>query len=298
MRKGNLILLIIILLGFLSIIFINNIRREKGLIKTEFSAKNIFPEDKSSKGLKVVVDNSLKDSEGNYGIAVINLKTGESYYSNENKIFDPGSLYKLWVMAAVFQQIEKGTLTEDEILSQKISTLNNEFGIPPESADLTDGIITLSVKDALEQMITISHNYAVLLLIEKIKRLSIQDFLKNYGFSASKTGDIVETTPKEIAVFLEKLYKGEFANVENTAKMIDLLKRQTKNEKLPKYLPEGIIVAHKTGEINNFSHDAGIVYSPKGDYIIVVLSESNNPYGAEERIAEISKAVYGYFVLK
>lgn len=295
MKKSNVILLIAIVLGFLAIVFINNIRGEKGLVRTEFSGKNILPDNNSSKGLKDVIDNSLKDSQGTYGIVVKNLKTGEYYYLNENKVFDPGSLYKLWVMAVTFQQLEKGTITDSEVLSQYIQELNNQFGIPSDAAELTDGAITLTVKDALEQMITISHNYAALLLIEKIGRPSIQDFLKNYGFSASKTGDAVETTPKEIAVFLEKLYKGEFANPENTAKMIDLLKRQTKNEKLPKYLPVGTEIAHKTGEIDYFSHDAGTIYTPKGDYIIVVLSESDSPPGAEERIAEISKNVFRYF---
>ena len=122
MKKGNLILLIIIIAGFLLIVFINNIREEKGLIKTEFSSSNILA-DNSSTGLKEAIENSLKDSEGTYGIAVKNLKSGEYFNLNENRIFDPGSLYKLWIMAAAFQQIEKGTLTEDEILSQDIQHL-------------------------------------------------------------------------------------------------------------------------------------------------------------------------------
>ena len=33
-----------------------------------------------------------------------------------------------------------------------------------------------------------------------------------------------------------------------------------------------------------------------GEYIIVVLSKSAYPPGAEERIAEISRAVYEYFI--
>ena len=65
--------------------------------------------------------------------------------------------------------------------------------------------------------------------------------------------------------------------------------------KLPKYLPQGTIVAHKTGEIGYSSHDGGIVFSPKADYIIVVFSKSDIPAAAEERIAQISKNVYEYF---
>ena len=78
--------------------------------------------------------------------------------------------------------------------------------------------------------------------------------------------------------------------------MLDLLKSQKLNNKLPKYLPQEIDVAHKTGEIDSLTHDAGIVYAPTSDYIIVILSKSDYPPGAEERIADISRAVYEYFV--
>ncbi len=77
--------------------------------------------------------------------------------------------------------------------------------------------------------------------------------------------------------------------------MLDLLKSQKLNNKLPKYLPQEIDVAHKTGEIDSLTHDAGIVYAPTSDYIIVILSDSNDPNSAEERIAEVSKNVYNYY---
>jgi beta-lactamase class A len=79
--------------------------------------------------------------------------------------------------------------------------------------------------------------------------------------------------------------------------MIDLLKRQRLNSKIPKYLPSEIQIAHKTGELFEASHDAGIVYSPNGDYIIVILSESDEASRplANERLAQVSKEVYNYF---
>ena len=80
--------------------------------------------------------------------------------------------------------------------------------------------------------------------------------------------------------------------------MIGLLKMQKLNEKLPKYLPNGTVVAHKTGEIDFLTHDAGIIYTKNGDYIIAIFSESDYPPGAKERIAQISKAVYNYFLGK
>ena len=258
-----------------------------------------FPKtDSKNQTLKSVVEKSLEGARGTYGIVVKNLKTNENYLLNEHKEYEAGSLYKVWIMAETFDQIQKGELKEEDILSEDAAILNKKFNISSESAEIKEGEVNLSVKDALDQMITISHNYAALLLTEKIRLSKVASFLQENGFNESKVGtdgSVPVSTPSDIAKFFEKLYKRELANSENTQKMIDLLKRQTLNDKLPKYLPETVELAHKTGEINYFSHDSGIVFSPKGDYTIVILSESDYPPGAEERIAQISKAVYEYF---
>lgn len=251
-----------------------------------------------NQSLKNTVDKSLEGANGTYGIVVKNLKTNENYLLNEHKVFNAGSLYKLWIMAEAFDQIQKGELNDLDVLSSDIADLNDKFNISSESAELTDGEIILSVKDALNQMITISHNYAGLLLTEKIKLSKVASFLEENGFDESKVGingESPTTTVYDIAKFFEKLYKGELANLEDTQKMIGLLKSQNLNNKLPKYLPGIVSIAHKTGEIDYFSHDGGIVFSPKGDYIIAILSESDYPPGAEERIGRISKVVYDYF---
>lgn len=241
--------------------------------------------------LSSVVTQAMAGTQGTYGIAIKNLKTGETFYSNEHRVFQPGSLYKLWIMGETFNQIKKGEISEDEILSKDVAQLNTDFGIDPQSAELTEGTITLSIRDALDQMITISHNYAAFLLTEKIKLASVQPFLDANNLIESNvgtTGQPPTTTASDVAKFFEKLYK-------DGREPIALLKRQQLNDVIPKYLPENVVVAHKTGNIDNFDNDAGIVYGPKGDYIIVVLSESDNPPGAEERMAQLSKAVYDYF---
>lgn len=251
--------------------------------------------------LKDIVDDVLVGAKGTYGIAIKNLKTGEDYYLNGHLSFETGSLYKLWVMVTVFQQIQEGRLTEEEALSRDVTALNREFGIDPSDAELTDGTINFIVRDALNQMITISHNYAALILTEKVKLSSVATFLRTNGFKESTVGingDAPKSTPSDIALFYEKLYRGKFADEQYTKRMVDLLKGQQLNDGLPKYLPAELQVAHKTGDIGWFKHDAGIVFTNQGDYIIVVMSESSSPPGAQERIALFSKAVYEYFTKK
>ena len=250
-------------------------------------------------GLEQIIAQSLKGSRGTYSVAVKNLKTNEEYFLDAERIYRTGSLYKLWVMATVFQQIQNGTISGDETIAGDIKSLNEKFNIDPELQELAEGTINFTVNSALTQMITISHNYASLLLSDKVGLSNVKIFLEKYGFDKSKIGeDAPVSTASDITLFLEKLYKGEFASPENTTKMINLLKAQRLNDKLPKYLPETVAVAHKTGELDFLTHDAGIVYAENGDYIIVIFSESDYPPGAKERIAQISKAVYNYFLEK
>lgn len=245
--------------------------------------------------LKEAVAKSLADTKGNYAIVIQNLKTLESYSLNKDKIFQPGSLYKLWIMAVAFEQIKNGDLKEDEVLEAAIEELNEEFEIATEEAELTQGTVSMTVKQALEQMITISHNYAALLLTQRVRNSNVTNFLKRSGFHESSIGEPSKTTASDIASFYEKLYKGEVVDEKYSKRMIGLLSRQKLNDRIPKYLPKDVKVAHKTGEIKFFKHDAGIVFTGKGDYIIVVLSESDFPLSAAERIANLSKNVYEYF---
>jgi beta-lactamase class A len=248
--------------------------------------------------LESVVTNSLKGTTGTYAVVIKNLKTGESYSLNADKKFTSASLYKLWVMATIFQQVETGKLSMDTMVKKDIATLNEDFDIASDAAELTDGAFNMSVKNALNQMITISHNYAALSLVQEVGLSNIANFLKQQGFVNSNVKSPPSTTAPDIALFFEKLYEGHFAGPESTKQMIELLKKQQINDRIPKYLPEGVEVAHKTGELDFVKHDAGIVFTEKGDYIIVVLSESKSPSGAADRIALLSKDIFEYFLTR
>lgn len=257
-------------------------------------ANNLGP----SVALANAIQQALVGTYGTYGIVVKNLQTGESYETQEHTQFESASLYKLWVMATVYDEIQDKTLHLDEVLSENASVLNGKFNIASDSAEQTTGTVTYSVKDALEKMITISDNDAALLLTEKVGLRNIANFLTKNGFVESHLGTSTSeptTTASDIALFFEKLYNGKLANKDSTEQMIALLKRQRLNEKIPKYLPNNIDIAHKTGELDDVTHDAGIIYGPSGPYILVVMTESTSPPQAIERIAQVSQSVYAYF---
>ncbi len=253
---------------------------------------------KPSMELTRAVETALDGTTGRYGIVIQNLKTGERYGRNPHTVFVTGSLYKLWVIAAVYEQLRAGTIHEDTQLTADIAGLNREFFISPEVAEQTDGTISLTVSEAMDQMIRISDNYSALLLTNQVTVPAISQMLQMnelYESTIGVNGGLPTATPFDIARFYEKLYHGQLGDKASSDAMQDILKTQALNNKIPKYLPDGIEIAHKTGELDGFSHDAGIVYTSAGDYIIVILSQSDDPLLANERISLVSQTVYNYF---
>ncbi len=301
MRKLFFILILVSLIGLAILIFLNKPNKPVEEKPKEITNTKIIisstatPQKNPTASLSEILDKDLINTKGTFGIAIKNLNTGESYYLNEHKSFESASLYKIWVLATAFNQIEKGVLKEEQILSQEIPVLNKKFLISSESAELTEGVISMTVKDAMEKMITISHNYAALLLSEKLRLSNVTAFLQNNGLKESALGIPPKTTASDVALFFEKLYQGKLVSQESTNKMLIIFKKQMLNSKLPKYLPKDTVIAHKTGELGNLSHDAGIVFTPNGDYIIAVLSETDSPAQANEKIADISLNVFQYF---
>lgn len=245
--------------------------------------------------LNNAVESVLKDSEGFFGIYIKNLANGKTYALNEHRTFDAASIYKVWVMGAVYEQVKSGRISEDDPITADIEKLNKNFNLSQDDAELKEGILDFSIGSAIEQMITISHNYAAFVLIEKINKDQIENFLQKYGLNETHLGDLPKTTASDMGRLFEKIYQGEVVDAKYSQKMIAVLVRQQVGDRLPKYLPEGTKVAHKTGNLGFFENDAGIVYAPFGDYIIVILTETGNPPEAREKIAQISKAVFDYF---
>jgi beta-lactamase class A len=140
--------------------------------------------------LKKIVDNNLKGAQGTYAVVVKNMKNGQSFSYNQNRPYDTASLYKAWILASIYEKIEKGDLKEDTLLEADIAELNKEFNIPPELAEQTAGKTLYTVHDALQKMIAISDNYASLLLTHEVTYDGIDFFLLHYGMNNSHTGPV------------------------------------------------------------------------------------------------------------
>ncbi|MCM8791714.1 MAG: class A beta-lactamase-related serine hydrolase, partial [Candidatus Omnitrophica bacterium] len=105
------------------------------------------------------------------------------------------------------------------------------------------------------------------------------------------------TSAKDIAYILEKIYKKELINKDISEKCLAFLKKQKIRDRIPKMLPSYISVAHKTGLENGGCHDAGIIFTKEGDFLICVLTQHNfkTNHSAKKFISKIAQKLYFAF---
>lgn len=114
--------------------------------------------------------------------------------------------------------------------------------------------------------------------------------------------DVRDTaTPRGMADLLRKIWNGDGLSDESRDLLIDIMERcETGAGRIKGRLPEGTVVAHKTGTIGRSTNDVGIIYLP-GDagHVVMVgfVKESDDPVSDRERaIAEASRAAHDYFL--
>lgn len=107
-------------------------------------------------------------------------------------------------------------------------------------------------------------------------------------------------TPKHMNGLLEKIQRGEIVDRASSDEIIEFMKHSMIGEaRIPGLLPQGTVVAHKTGTISGSTNDTGIIFLPGGDHLLITVftKDAKAPAAERERvIAEISRNAYDYFV--
>ena len=148
----------------------------------------------------------------------------------------------------------------------------------------------VSVRELLHAMIAASDNVAAILLHDKTGGRNIIQDLKAMGMTHTDiNGDHMPTSAADMALLFEMIARGKAVDSSASAEMIELLPQQEIDDRLPALLPVGTLVAHKTGNWENATHDVGIVYAPKGPYVIAVLSDRA---WQPQPTAQVSKLVF------
>ncbi|MDF2461078.1 MAG: serine hydrolase [Candidatus Saccharibacteria bacterium] len=226
-------------------------------------------------GLQKLIDDFAAANGGSWGIVVKDLKTGQTASYQPDAQFTSASLYKLFVAQRIYQRIDIGQLT---------------YGSP------AGGGTGKNVEQCLTVMINISDNPCGRALGTMVGWGKQNQSLEQEGYVTTDLSTPQKTSAADVARLYDRLYGGTLLSPNSSTRFMDLLKSQRVNNRLPVGLPSGTVIAHKTGDLDGVTHDAGIVFGPKTDYLVVVTSGPwQAPATAAPKMANLSQQLWNFF---
>lgn len=233
--------------------------------------------------LRGAIDAAASAFSGSTAIVVADPRRGTAYERDAGRVFPAASLYKLAVMVEAYRQAAAGTISLDG------STITIEDEDQADGGVLTAAGTVLTVRDAVELMITASDNACAEALLRTLDphrvndaaaALGLRDTRVNTALPAEeRTADANTTSARDLVRLFSALVKGTVVDPAASAEMLAVLGRQRINDRLPTGLPAGTAIAHKTGNLDEVAHDAGIVTTPFGPRVVVVLTADYGDYG-------------------
>ena len=186
---------------------------------------------------------------------------------NADTQFTSASTYKIFVAYAMINDVETGRRTWS-------STING------------------TTWDAcLSRMIINSDNACPEAYLTSIGYSKFNEIVQSLGVSdktAFQPYDM-RTTAGDLALVLQKLYQGELMSEENKSKLLDLMSRQIYRQGIPTGVGSAGVVYDKVGFMDDLLHDAAIVHSDAGDYVLVIMTNGES----WEYIAQVAAYVNG-----
>jgi beta-lactamase class A len=272
------------------------------------------------------------------GVAIEHIETGEKIDVNGSQSYPMASVFKIPILATAGLQLKEGKIRLDDRVTLKDEDKSAGSGILPyfqaglnptvrdlltlmiiisdntgtdmslellggpqviestmHQLGLTDIYFKLNVKDLLKSLYP--PEIADLPLEERRAWLEVNDIVRD-GTSFSRGPDNNVSTPIAMTRLVAMLFKGEIVDGEIKDELIDILLKQQFNDRLPRFLPNGTLFAHKTGTIGGVRNDSGVIYVGENNHVAVTLftwwddeAVRNQPEAAYQRIFEVETAM-------
>ena len=228
--------------------------------------------------MELKITEKMSGWQGDWSLYFEDCKTGRQISVNSHQVYS-ASLIKLFVAQTAYQKAADGELA-----------------------------LTSKLEDEIRKMITYSDNEAWKYIARKLGGGSysrgmaeVTQTAQSSGFS--DTGQFYQgshknynfTSVNDCGAYLRGILNGTIVSPEYSQKILSLLKKQQHLHKIPSGIPDTIVTANKTGELDYMQGDAAIVYAPNGTYILVIIGDSlNNGYGQVSKFTELSEMVYEF----
>ena len=247
------------------------------------------------------VQNAIAGFQGKVWIYAKNLDTGKEYSLRGDEQTRTASTIKLAIMATAFKEVADGKIHWNDPLE---ITKEKKQGGTGVLYQFTDGT-KIDLKSALHLMIVVSDNTATNLVLDEVGTDNVNDYMDSLGLTdlkvMRKIGGGLESkayadprnklfglgrcSPHQMVRLVEMMERGELVSKEASAEMISIMKDQQYKDGIGRGEPDTIPVASKSGALDRFRADVGIVYTRRGriamaiyiDDMRVVAYDQENP---------------------
>ncbi len=230
------------------------------------------------------------EGRGRIGVAAMDLDGGGQIFVNGDMPFPMASTAKIAVAATFLEQVEKGAYRLDQQFPMMLPV--RETGQVSTVAPLRAGTV-MTAQSLMELMITRSHNQATDGLINAVGGFqNVNHWLTRNGIAGQRLDHTMATlvrddgkvdparvidtrtssTPRAMIALLAAIDRGGVLSPESRAVLLDTMTRtSTGKTRIRAGLPEGTLVAHKTGTLWGVTDDVGIVRLPDGRHLAVAF---------------------------
>lgn len=275
--------------------------------------------------LRNTLQSIIDKHHGDVALFAMNLATGQNVEIRADNPVQTASTIKLAILYEAMQQIRSGQARlEDPIVLRK------EDQVPRSGVLLFfDTPITLTLKDALTMMISMSDNTATNLVIDHIGLASVNARMQQLGLtntclnrkvfrpaadSAPKDHEsfgLGKTTPREMAHLMREIVTCEWnepgaRNIPSPDNLRDqaryMLTNQFYRGGIPRYLSSMYsdtesAIANKTGELNAVRNDVSAIFAKRALLILSIFTYNNHDQcwsvenEGEVTIARLARAI-------
>ena len=266
---------------------------------------------KTDKKLQKQIEETIQGFNGSIGIYIKNLKNNKVVAINADTIFPTASMVKIPILIGVIDKINKGELDYREKLQYRDSLLYPGVDILGTLKDTAK----IELGKVIMLMLTMSDNTASLWLQTLAgKGTRINEILDSLGFKNTRVNSRTpgrevnrsqygwgQTTPKEMATLMEKIFKGEVVNKDRSFQMLRLLGRNYWDEQAISQIPPDVFIASKNGAVDESRSEVLLVNGRSTQYLFCVCTKNNkdqswqNTNEAWTLTRKLSKITWDYF---
>lgn len=215
-------------------------------------------------GMSALISQYAQSHPGTFGVSFAELDGKKRHAGyEETKMFRTASTYKLFVAYGALKRVESGAWRwTDQIHGGR------------------------SLTKCLDDMIVKSDNPCGETMLSKIGYKTLTNELKAIGLARSSfLGKVPETTAGDLTTFVGALQSGQLLSPSSTSTLLSAMKRNIYRQGIP--AGANGQTANKVGFLEGYLHDAAIVYSPSGTYVLSIMTEGSN-WGA---IADLTRQI-------